>query len=764
LYTDDFPATVGRTVHDSVQGWQHPPRPPDGAPSVVVIVLDDVGFAQLGCYGSRIDTPNIDRLAERGLRYNNFHTTALCSPTRAALLTGRNPHAVGVGSVVELPIGFPGHDGVMPRSAATIARILRDRGWNTWCLGKWHLTPEWERTPVGPYDRWPLGMGFERFYGFLGGETDQYAPSLVHDNHRIDPPGPAGGGYHLSEDLVDQAIRMLREQRSVDPTRPFLTYLSFGACHAPHQAPRAFIDRYRGRFDHGWDVERELVLERQKQLGIVPPDQELAPRNDDVRPWDELSGDERTLFTRMQEVFAGFLDHTDVQIGRYLDALAEVGALDGTLVVLLSDNGASQEGGADGTLNEMGYFNGVTYTVEEMLGRIDDLGGPGFDNHYPTGWAMAGNTPLKRYKQNTHGGGIRDPLIVSWPSHLAGEGTGSVRDQYLHVVDLPATILDACGIEAPGQVDGVDQLPWHGRSLLDSFRNGDAPTPRDTQVFEMLGHRAIWIDGWKAVAYHRPGTQVDDDTWELYHVAEDFAELHDLAEHESERLAAMVDRWWALAGEMGLLPVVPTDDRLMLMFQGREGMPRATTQRARFTYYGGTQSLPENATHDVRNTSHRIEVTVDVSGDAAPEGVLFAQGGHSGGYALFVHGDELVYEHNHVGHERFTVAAPTDGLTPGRHLVVFAFDKDEHGSGGHGRLLVDGEEVGTGRIDRTVRIRYAADEGFDVGCDRGTPVSERYQVPFPFTGTVAQVVIDTSEHEPTAEELADQARVALASQ
>lgn len=764
MYDQNHPATVGRTVDESVQAWQQPPRPPAAAPNVVVIVLDDVGFAQLGCYGARIDTPHMDTLANSGLRYTNFHTTALCSPTRAALLTGRNPHAVGVGSVVELPVGFPGHDGVIPRSGATIARILRDRGWNTWCLGKWHLTPEWERTPVGPYDRWPLGLGFERFYGFLGGETDQFFPSLVHDNHRVDPPRTAAEGYHLSEDLVDQAIRMLREQRSVDPTRPFLTYLSFGACHAPHQAPRSYIDRYAGHFDHGWDVERDLVLQRQIELGIVAADQQLAPRNDDVRPWDDLSGDERRLFSRMQEVFAGFLEHTDAQIGRYLAALDEVEALDDTMVVLLSDNGASQEGGDDGTLNEMGYFNGVRWTVAEMLEHLDDLGGPGFDNHYPRGWAMAGNTPLKRYKQNTHGGGIRDPLIISWPAGLPEADAGDVRSQYLHVVDLPATILDACAVDPPTSVEGVEQLPFHGRSALASLSDRDAPGPRDVQVYEMLGHRAIWVAGWKAVAYHVPGTAVDDDTWELYHVAEDFAEINDLAEEEPDRLARMVDRWWAEAGAMGILPVIPADARLLLIVRGRPGMPRATAETARFTYYGGIQSLPENSTHDVRNSSHTIEVTLEVPPDTAPEGVLFAQGGHSGGYALYVADGQLVYEHNFVGYRTYRVAGPADGLTPGRHLIVFAFEKHAEGTGGEAVLTVDGAEVAAGAIDRTVPIRYAADEGFDVGCDRGTAVSDAYAPPYPFTGTVHTVVIDTSGQPPTAEAMEASARAALALQ
>jgi arylsulfatase A-like enzyme len=620
------------------------------------------------------------------------------------------------------------------------------------------------QTLARPYDHWPLQRGFERFYGFFDGDDRSLgsrrssATTAASIRRRSD-------GYHLSEDLVDQAPRssFANSARCI-PRRPFLTYLSFGACHAPHQAPRPFIEKYRGRFDHGWDVERELVLERQKELGIVPPDQELAPRNDDVRAWEDLSEDERVLYRRMQEVFAGFLDHTDVQIGRYLAALDEVGATEDTLIVLLSDNGASQEGGSDGTLNEMGFFNGVSYTVEEMLVHLDDLGGPGFDNHYPRGWAMAGNTPLKRYKQNTHGGGIRDPLVLSWPGRMGEDVRGGVRGQYHHVVDLAPTILEACEVAPPGAVDGVDQLPWHGTSLLYTVADAAAPTRKRSQVYEMLGHRAIWADGWKAVSFHVPGTRVDDDTWELYHLDEDFAELHDRAEDEPERLRALVDRWWAEAGAMGLLPVIPTSDRLMLILGGREGRPRATPETERFTYYGGIQSLPEGATHDLRNASHRIEVSLSVPEEGPAEGVLFAQGGHSGGYTLYVQGGELRYEHNFVGYERFEVVVPAARLTPGAHVVSFAFAKNPADSGGTATLAIDGEEIGSGDIGRTVPIRYAADEGFDVGCDRGTAVSDRYASPFPFTGVVEKVVVDCTGALATLEDMQASARAALARQ
>jgi arylsulfatase len=727
-----FDGVIARTVQESTPAWPRLPQPPEGAPNVVVIVLDDVGFAHLGCYGSEIETPNMDRLAARGLRYNNFHTTALCSPTRACLLTGRNHHMVGVASVMEMGTGFPGYDMQVPKSAGTIAQVLRANGYNTFAVGKWHLAPGWELTPVGPYDHWPLGMGFERFYGFMGGETDQYGPSLVHDNHRVEPPKSAAEGYHLSEDIVDKAIQFVTDVDAVAPAKPFFLYCAFGACHAPHQAPAEFIEKYKGRFDKGWDVVREETLARQLESGIVPPGTELAPPNPGVKAWDELSDDHRRLFARMQEVFAGFLDHTDVQIGRLLDFIESIGRLDDTVVVLISDNGASQEGGARGSTNEMKFFNLVPESTAELMEAIDRLGSPFANNHYPWGWAQAGNTPLKRYKQNTHGGGIRDPLIISWPAGITDVGT--VRTQYHHVSDLMPTLLDVIGIDAPEELAGITQQRIDGTSLAYTFADAGAPTRKVAQYYEMIGNRAIWSGGWKAVAWHAYETPIDSDEWELYHIDEDFSECHDLAADQPDKLREMIDLWWAEAGRNNVLPV---DGRTLGRFT--EPKPHAAPSRSRYRYLPGTTTLPEGATHDVRNRNHTITARVVIP-DGGAEGVLFAQAGRFAGFALFVQDGRLVYDHNYLG-THYRVTAESD-LTPGEHTLQFAFTSTGHHQG-DGGLFVDGTEVGRGEIPHTVPGRYAADEGFDVGRDTGTPVADTYESPFPFTGKLLDVVIET---------------------
>ncbi|MBW2622204.1 MAG: arylsulfatase, partial [Deltaproteobacteria bacterium] len=506
-----FGGVIGKTYKESTSWWPGRVTPPQGSPNVVFIILDDVGFSQFGCYGSNIDTPHMDRLASNGLFYNNFHTTALCSPTRACLLTGRNHHSVGTGIIIELASGYPGYNSRIPRNAATIAQILKERGYNTFAVGKWHNTPEDETSLAGPFDRWPLGMGFERFYGFLGGDTSQWNPDLVYDNHRI--PSPTRDGYHLSEDIVDKSMEFVLDQKQVAPEKPFFLWMAFGACHAPHHAPEEFIDKYKGKFDKGWDHEREEVLARQKEMGIVPQNTELAPRNRGVKAWDTLSDDERRLFARMQEVYAGFLDHTDYHIGRFLNFLEDVGQMDNTMIVLISDNGASREGGANGSVNENRFFNQISETVEDSLAMLDELGGPRTFNHYPRGWAMAGNTPLKRYKQNTHGGGIRDPLIIHWPRGIKDKG--GIRTQYHHVIDLVPTVLEAVGIEAPEMVNGVSQKPIEGTSMLYSFNNAEAPDRKEVQYYEMFGHRGVWHNGWKAVTYHSWAQRgnFDDDKW-----------------------------------------------------------------------------------------------------------------------------------------------------------------------------------------------------------------------------------------------------------
>ena len=512
--------TVGTTVADSHPFWEPRRKPTDGSPNVVVLVFDDTGFAHFGCFGSDIETPNIDALASGGLRFTNFHTTALCSPTRASLLSGRNHHSVGMRFLSNVDTGFSNCRGVITRRAATMAEVLKGAGYSTFALGKWHLANMEDCGPAGPMEHWPLGRGFDRFYGFLGGATDQFSPELVVDNHPVDPPGDPS--YHLSEAMVDQAISMISSQRATS-ARPFFSYLAFGATHSPHQAPQAFLDKYRGRYDQGWDVVRQAWYERQIALGVIPSGTALSPRNPGIPAWSELSKDEQRLFARMQEAFAAFLHHTDAQIGRLVNYLRETGELDNTLLVLLSDNGASQEGGAHGVVNELAFFNRIRQRADDMMGDIDNIGGPNLYNNYPKGWSQVGNCPLRYYKQNTYEGGIRDPLIIHWPARIK-EG-GGLRTQYHHAIDIMPTVLDCVGVTAPTEYQGVAQMPVEGVSIAYSFDNASAQSQRPTQYYEMLGHRAIYHEGWKAVTLHRPGTPFEEDQWHLYHVDEDFAEI-----------------------------------------------------------------------------------------------------------------------------------------------------------------------------------------------------------------------------------------------
>jgi len=500
---EPFEGFIGRTQAESTPWWPTAPHAEPDAPNVVVILIDDLGFAQFGCFGSDMATPNIDRLAAAGLRYSNFHVTPLCSPTRAALLTGRNHHSVGMRSVSNFSTGYPNMRGHVSNHAATIAEVLRDEGYATFALGKWHLCQMENASAAGPYDQWPCQRGFDRFYGFLDGETDQFAPDLVYDNHRVEPPQTPEAGYHLSEDLVDHAIGFIHDTKSIRPDRPFFTYLAFGAMHSPHQAPDAYLEKYRGRFDAGWDDARERWFARQKELGVIPPDTDLAPRNPGVEAWDDLPENHRHLAARLQEAFAAFLDHTDAQIGRFIDELEALGELDNTLVFVLSDNGASQEGGPFGVLHEMKFFNFILETPDEAIDRLDEIGGPSSHSNYPWGWAQAGNTPFKWYKQNTHEGGVHVPLVVHWPNGVTD--AGSVRHQFQYVTDIAPTIYEAAGVEPPTTYRGIEQLRIDGTSLLPTFApDAGAGEPR-VQYFEMMGHRAVYADGWKAVTRHQPG-------------------------------------------------------------------------------------------------------------------------------------------------------------------------------------------------------------------------------------------------------------------
>ncbi len=729
--TTEFGGVIGRTIQESTPSYPERALPPEGAPNVIYIVLDDTGFAHLGCYGSDIETPNMDRLAEGGLRYNNFHTTALCSPTRACLLTGRNHHSVGVGRITELNAGYPGYYGYATERAANIAEILRLHGYNTFASGKWHLLPNTDTSAAGPYDHWPTSRGFDRYYGFLGGETDQWNPDLVMGNEKVRPPKSPEDGYHLTEDLVDRAITFIRDQKSVEPERPFFLYLAFGATHAPHHAPREFIEKYRGRFDDGWDAVRERVFERQKRMGIVPPGTQLAPRNEGVRAWDELNETEKRYFARTQEVFAGFLDHTDHHIGRLLDFLEDLGQLQNSLIVLISDNGASQEGGPIGTPEHI-YFNTlagvrVDLTVDDLVKHIDELGGPLHHNHYPTGWAQAGNTPLKRYKQNTHGGGIRDPMIVYWPARI--KDGGAIRGQYHHVTDVTPTVLEVLGVEAPVVHKGVEQMPIEGRSFAYTFEDAAAPTRKDRQYYEMLGHRAIYEGGWKAVSFHRPGDSFDNDTWELYHIDDDFSECADLAGEHPEKLQSLIDAWWEEAEKCNVLPLA---DALAAGFQ------RVGQSRRQFKYYAGKATIPTRRAPNVADRSHRITAEFERS-SSADEGVLAAHGGRHGGWTLFIKDNHLNYELNFLGLESFHARSEAE-VPAGRVTARIDFIKTDSMQG-IARMYLNGEKVGECAVRRMGRGALGGLEPMEIGADGQTPVSEHYESPFEFTGTIRKVEV-----------------------
>ena len=584
---------VRRTVRESTPAWPDPVLPPDDSPNVVVILLDDTGFSHLSCFGSIIPTPNFDRLAAEGLRYTNFHTTALCSPTRACLLTGRNHHSVGMRALSNFDDGFENMRGRINKSAATIAEVVQATGYSTFAVGKWHLAPMREASAAGPFGDWPLGRGFDRYYGFHQGEMDQFHPELYQDNALTDPPRTPEEGYILTDDLVEQSLRMIRNKHSLVPERPFFLYLAPGAMHAPHQAPDEYLQRFRGAFDEGWDVARQRVFERQLELGIIPPGTQLAPRNRGVRPWEELNSDEKALACRLQEAFAAMLAHTDAQIGRLLDELDRLGLAENTLVFALSDNGASQEGFSTGVCDTFQYFNGHLPSIADGIARLDDIGTRRSNNNYPWGWAQVGNTPSKRYKQDTHGGGVRDPLIVRWPAGIDPAANGSIRTQFHHVIDLAPTIYEVLKVQPPASMKGVSQQPIEGKSMAYSFVREacDAsafPTPKTSQYFEMRGHRAIWADGWKAVCFHHPNTTIDDDVWELYHLDEDFSECNDLADTEHEKLRQMIELFWVDAGRYGVLPI---EDTRANLFAGHF-TPGTPSARHRFTYYPPIDRIP----------------------------------------------------------------------------------------------------------------------------------------------------------------------------
>lgn len=725
---------IGRTVAESEPWFPELPHPGQHAPDVVVILLDDTGFAQLGCYGSDIDTPNIDALAANGLQFTNFHVTPLCSPTRAALLTGRANHAVGMRSVSNFATGFPNQLGHVSNHAATVAEVLSDAGYATFAAGKWHLAPLDQCSAAGPFDQWPLARGFHRFYGFLEGETDQFHPELVADNHPVEPPHRPDGTYHLSEDLVDQALRMVADSVGVRPDRPCFTYLAFGATHAPHQAPPQYLAKYRGRFDEGWDVVRERWFARQVARGVVPPHTRLAPRNPGVKPWDELSDNERRLAARLQEAFAAFLDHTDAQIGRFLEGLRRLGRLDNTIVVLLADNGASQEGGPFGVLHEMKFFNFIIETPDEAIGRIDDIGGPNSHTNYPWGWAQCGNTPFRWYKQNTHEGGVHVPMILHWPTGIAPEQRGTLRHQFAFVADIVPTLYDLIGVQPPEVRRGLEQLPVTGSSFAAVLNDQDAPATNRLQYFENGGSRALVADGWKAVCKHLPGADYDTESWELYDLIADPSETEDLAESDPDRLKQLIATWWTEAQRHGVLPL---DDRGVELFatRFRDHSPHPTNRR--YVYRPPMSPMPGQAGAAIAGRS--VDMTAHVTLVVGDEGALFASGTQNAGMSWFVQNGRLVLDYNAFGDH---VVLESDRQVPSGDVQLQLKLRRGDGRRGTATLAIDGVEAGT--IELPLYMRMMSSIGHSVGEDHGSPVSPRYEAPFRFTGQLHEVVIQLS--------------------
>jgi arylsulfatase len=765
---DAFRGLVNIDIRDSVPDWTpyEQPKAPPGTPNVLYIVLDDVGYGALSCYGGLIDTPNIDRIAAAGLRFTQWHTTALCSPTRSCLLTGRNHTTNGMACITECASGFPSSNGHIPPSCATLAEMLVDRGFSTAAVGKWHLTAEDEMNLASTRRSWPLGRGLDRFYGFLGAETNQWYPDLVHDNHPVDQPSTPEEGYHLSVDLTDRAIEYIDDVKAIAPERPCFIYYALGAAHAPHHVPREWADRYRGRFDAGYEAAREQILARQKELGIIPentqlpplnpigtpgvtegPDGQLFPALDYTKPWDGLSDEEQRLFSRMAEVYAGFLSHADAQIGRLLDHLEELEQLDNTIIVVVSDNGASAEGGPNGSVNENKIANGIPDDLEANLTMLDELGGRRTYNHYPNGWAMAFNTPFKMWKRYSFNGGTSDPCIISWPAGI--DAHGELRDQYHHAIDIVPTVLDCLGIEQPETVKGVTQIPIQGVSMRYSFDAANLPSARSTQFYSMLGTRGIWHNGWKAVTTHPAlsgWSHFDQDTWELYHTDEDRSELHDLAADEPGRLAELIGLWFY---EAGVNHAFPLDDRgaVELMTTPR---PQLVSPRDRYVYRPGGAEVPESVAVNLRNRSYSIGALVDIPGPGA-QGVLFAHGSRFGGHALYIKDNRLHYVYNFVGISEQRVDA-TDDLPTGEKLILAAsFEKEGQDANGiaEGTLTLwyGDKQVGQGRIKTQPGKFSIAGEGLCVGRDSGEPVTDDYpgEPPWSFTGgTIHRVVVDVS--------------------
>jgi arylsulfatase A-like enzyme len=741
-----YQGSVGRTIAESdPPEFPQPVKPPQGAPNIVYILIDDAGYGQFGTFGGQVKTPGLDSVANAGLRYTRFHTTALCSPTRAALLTGRNHHSTGNGVITEAATGYEGYTGIIGKNVGTIAEVLRQHGYATAWFGKNHNTPDWETSQAGPFDRWPSGLGFDYFYGFMGGDMDQWQPTL-YENHNL-VPRSADPDYILTPDLVDHAIAWLRRTRSIAADKPYFLYMSTGATHAPHHVSPEYVAKYKGKFDMGWDAYREQTFARQKQLGVVPQNSQLTPRPEQLPAWESLSPDQKRLFARMMEVFAAFTDETDHEMARLLEVVRSLPDADNTIIFYeVGDNGSSAEGGLVGLVNENSFFNNVSENLGDNLKVIDELGGPRHFNHFPAGWAWAMNTPFQWTKQiASHLGGVRNPLAVSWPARI--KDAGGVRAQFHHVIDVAPTIYEAVGIPFPDELNGVAQKPLEGVSMVYSFDKADVPGRRRTQYFEMFINRALYHDGWWAasrvnIPWEGSGAPANPDTatWELYNIDEDFSQANDLAKANPQKLRELQDMWWSEASRYSVLPLDGRKtERLSAELQGR---PSLAGKRTSFVYYPGTVALPAGSAPNVLNKSFAITAELEV-GSAAAQGVIFAMGGGDGGYGIYVSEGKPVFAGNFLG--RSTTRVTGNAALPSGDVTVraeFKYDGGGLGKGGVMSLLVNGQKVGEGRIAETQGITLGLGGTLDIGEDSGSPVDEEYTPPNRFNGTIKQVTVD----------------------
>jgi len=742
-----FKGKIALKDRDSVPAWPQPVRPPKGAPNVVVVLLDDVGFSSAGTFGGVAETPTLDGLAAQGLRYNNFHTTALCSPTRAALLTGRNHHRAGFGAVTDVARGYPGYDGVWQKDTASIAEVLRRNGYSTAAFGKWHNTPNWEISPVGPFDRWPTGLGFEYFYGFMAGEVSQYEPPLYRNTVPVEPGSTPAQGYHVTTDIVDDARTWLRTHAALADDKPYFLYVAPAATHTPHHVPREWVERYRGRFDMGWDRMREEVFARLRASRLVPESAVLTPRPRQLMAWDALTPEQKRLAARQMEVFAAFLAHTDHEIGRLLEVVRETPGGENTLIFfLVGDNGGDASGGPYGADNALAAFlSGVPAPVEAQIAHVDGLGGPGYDNNFANAWAWATNAPFSGAKGDAaHLGGTRTPLVVSWPARIGD--AGGIRAQFTHVNGIAATIYDATGVAFPESVDGVEQEPLDGPSFAATFESASAPSRHRVQYFEMIGNRGIYKDGWFASAFHwvpwfpLPGEDFEQEEWALYDLGSDYSQARNLADEHPRKLEEMKALFDAEARKND---VYPLGNAFSVNQAVGERLPTAIRRERRsFVYYPGFPRVPVPVAPNLQR-SHRVTATVTRDVDA-DEGILFSDGGHGGGCTLYVKDGHLVYENNFFNIARDVIRSPKP-LPRGRTELAYEFQRTDPGrnGGGVGRLYVDGRLVAEGKLAR-VGIPARIDS-FSIGRAAGSPVGSAYEVPFAFTGVLHQVRIDLTD-------------------